>query len=301
MSSVYGIQAVSLNGTQRAGVIGRSSNRQRKIRKDANSGAVHTTLRSPIRTAPKAEITTVELLTWIPVLNDSTDILCKALDGSNGLKMYAGAHDPTKPGYLASSAHRLKTGLRGLLCVDQISYVAGQAAEMTMSAYFKCTDGTTDPITDVTNAALPALPVPTEALILTSLTRGGSAVTAISSLLIKIDHKCTNDKDPECYQAGLPHPVDIITAGVNDAIDISMELETTDLSQGESAGETWVATFTKLGQGGALGTTGVIITASNVYAHHDEEGGKEGSGDTIKIMGETRFDGTNKPLSWSTF
>lgn len=298
--TAYAVQAITLNGSQYSGVVGESSDRQRKIRKDASDGTVHRTLVSAIRTAPKADLRTLALLTMLPVLNDSTDIPCKALNGSTGLVLWGGKADTTKPGYNASGVHRRRTGISGLLCADSISWSPGNAAEMAMSAYFIGATGSTDPLADSDAGTLPSLPVPAEALVLTALTRGGSPITDISGFTVNIDHKCTNEKDPECYSAGLPHPVSILTGGVNDAVDITLDLESTNLSLAESAGETWVATYTKLAQGGTIGSTGVILTFSNVYGHDLAEGGNY-PGKAKKTSGETRFDGTNKPFAWTTF
>jgi hypothetical protein len=190
--TVHAIQAITLNGTQYPGIVGESSNRERKVRKDGSDGLVHRTLLSPIRTAPKASLRALQLKTLVAAMTDSTDILCKNLDGAAGLVLWGAKMDDTKPGYLATSVHRKRTGLRGMICADSIEWSPGNAAEMALSAYFKCTDGTTDPLSDVTNGTLPAQPVPVEALVLASLTRGGNPVTDISRLMIKMrpqDHE----------------------------------------------------------------------------------------------------------------
>src|SRR6185295_980075 len=170
---------------------------------------VHESAHHGMQTAPVAELVTRDL-GFLTILNDSTDIWCKAMDNTNGLECFGGKAASLLPGYAAGSVHLSRKMARGLLLGMGINWSKRGKAELALRGMGTSADGTTAALTPSAVAALPAVPVPDFGWKPSAITINNQTITTIESLNITVDPKPQFE-----YLADLPEPTDVTLAGVN--------------------------------------------------------------------------------------
>ncbi len=289
--TVFGIQAVKLNGTAYAGVRGTQFDRARQVYSDGSDGTVHETHHAVIQAKPTAEFTSVAMKTLLTALgtSGSTEFPLVALNGSTGAVMYGAKAASNAPGYSASAVHVSKTGLNGVVVMESVRWSLGQPAEMGCRILFKSTDGTTDPIT----TALPTQSTNTEAFSLTALTLNGSTVDTVASCEITVDHKFE-----QSFSTGLPYPLDVFGAGPNGRASIRLTAEIMDLAASEGSGAV-SAVFTSLANGGTLGANTVTFTFNGAWTLEESISGGNGGPMAHRMIVRPYYNGSTKPLTWA--
>ncbi len=197
------------------------------------------------------------------------------------------------PGYSASSVHVTKTGLNGVVVMESVKWGLGQAAEMSLRALFKSTDGTTDPITTATNVALPTQSTNTEAFTLSAMTLNGSTVDSCESVELTVDHKFD-----QSFSTGLPYPLDIFGAGPNGRASIRLNADIRDVGFAEGSGAVSLV-FTNLANGGTLGANTVTLTLTGGWALEENITGGNSGAMTKRMVVRPYYNGSTKPLTWA--
>jgi hypothetical protein len=290
--SRFAIQQIRFNNTLYPGISGWNVSPGLDINSDQLDGTVHETAHHLMETAPTAEMTTRNL-GFLSALDGSTDVWLKALDGTNGLELIGGRANSALPGYVSSSTHLSRKGLRGVLMGTGIRWSKKQKAELMLKAMFISADGTTAALASAANIALPALPTPDFGYKLTSLTLNGSNIVTVESLDITCDMRAQFE-----YQTDLPEPIDVSMAGVNGAAMWRLAANIGDADLGSGSG-TVAAVFTKLANGGGLAANTLTVTFNTNYSTEDAVSGQAGSAIGRQLIVRPRYNGTTKPVTWA--
>lgn len=290
--SRFAIQQIRFNNTLYPGISGWNVSPGLDINSDQLDGTVHETAHHAMETAPTAEMTTRNL-GFISTLDGSTDVWLKAFDGANGLELIGGRANSALPGYVGTSTHLSRKGVRGLLMATGVRWAKKGKAELALKAMFTSADGTTAALAAAANIALPALPVTDFGYKLTSLTLNGSSIPGVESVDITCDPKAEFE-----YQTGLPEPVDVIMAGVNGAVMWRLNANIGDADLGAGSGAV-AAVFTRLANGGGLGANTLTVTFNSNYATEEGVGGQAGSAIGRQLIVRPRYNGTTKPVTWA--
>jgi len=289
--SRFAIQQIRFNGTLYPGIAGFQVNPGQEVNSDQLDGTVHETAHHGVETAPVAEMTTRNL-GFLSTLDGSTDAWLKAFDGSNGLELIGGKASSQAPGFQAGSVHLSRKGIRGILLATALSWSKKGKAELTLKGMFVSADGTTAALAP-SAIALPTQPTPDFGYKLTALTINGSAIPAVDSVNITCDPRAEFE-----YQAGLPEPVDVLMAGVNGAVQWRMSATVGDCDLGAGSGAV-AAVFTRLANGGGMGSNTVTVTFNTNWTIEEGVGGSAGSSMTRQLIVRPRYNGTTKPVTWS--
>jgi hypothetical protein len=292
--SRFAIQQIKFNNTLYPGIAGWSFDPGNNISSDAPDSTVHETAHHLMETAPTAEMTTRDL-GFLAVLDGSTDIWQKAMDGTNGLQLIGGKAAANAPGYQSGSVHVARAGLRGSMFGTGISWSKGGKAELGLRAMMFSADGSTASIV-TTAVALPTLPVPDFGWKLSALNINAASIGAVESVGITVDPKAAFD-----YLAGLPEPTDIMMAGVNGPAVWRLAASVGDCDLGSGTGAV-SAVFRRLAIGGGFsGATNSTLTVTLNSNWSIEEGlsGQTGSPMARSLMVRPRYNGTTKPVTWA--
>ncbi len=292
--SRFGIQQIKLNNVLYPGMKGYQLDRGVEVNSEGSDGTVYETTHHVVRRKPMATLSTLSLKAMIAALADGTDFPVVALDAANGLILYGAKQASNAVGYNSSSVHETRTALRGLVYMAGLRWSLGSPAEMELKALFTSSDGTTEPITVSSVAALPTAPTPDFGFALSALTINGSAIGAVDSLDISIDPHFDFD-----YSAGLPEPMAIIGAGSNGKLAITLKAEVGDLDLGAGTGSV-SAVFKRYAIGGGFGTDTVTLTFNTPWSIEEQVGGENGRPMRKSLLCRTRHNGTTKPLTWAT-
>lgn len=291
--SKFSIQAIDLNGVQRAGVRGYQLDHGNQVESDGSDGTVYQTMHNILRTAKTADVTTLAARAMTAVLSGSLDFPMLALDGINGLKMYGALAASNAPGFNAAAVHQLRTGLRGLIYCSGYRWSFPGYLEMNLRAMFYGANGSTDPVSVVGNAALPAQAVPTEKLTLETLTAGAASLTSVRSVDVSIDPKLEFD-----YSTGLPHAVDITGAGAKGHLDVRMEIDADELALGAGTGACSAVFKTVSPNAAGIDATGLSLTLNGGWSLEESAGGSQGSPMNRRLVVRSVYAGITRPFAW---
>lgn len=298
--SIYGLQPVRINhaSNQTKGLTG--ANFQPRIVEESlgADGTLHRTLNRGRRTAPMVALQLLDLAALVTLLSN-TDAPSVALDGTNGCIFAAAKAATDAVGHASGSVHKTIQIARGAAFLKSLTWSPGNLAVAAVDVYGKSADGTTQPWTEVANAALQTQPVTVQGYHLTALTLNSVDILPyIASLTISIDPQAENSED-QCYTGGLPHPTRIATAGANGPVAVSAQVELLDLGATIGAGDL-VATFTLIETDQvALGSSTVVATLKHCYPKDQGVQSQQGSPATRSWLLDARFDGTTKPFAWA--
>jgi hypothetical protein len=227
-------------------------------------------------------------------LNGSLDVPVLALDGTNGLEMFFAQAASSGPGYTAGTTHSRRQAARGLIYVSSIRWSKGSRAEMGLRAMFFSADGNAASITPSSTVALPTLPTSDAAFGLESLTIAGTACPEVDDLELTIDPKFAHE-----YSYGLPEPTSILGAGVKGPADITLSATIGNIASGVGTGSTSFA-LKRFTHGGGFGTDSVTYTLNGAWSLESAADARVGGDATHRLTVRTRYDGTNRPLTWAT-
>lgn len=299
MSTAFGFNQVTVNGTVIPGQVSGSFDRREREDTRADDGQLHQTSSAVMRAAPRAEFQTVALKTLFTLLGTGDEIPFVALNGTTGIKMIGNKIAATGPGPAASTVHAQRAFLAGLLVLDGISWSPGGVASASASAYATTSAGGTDPVVS-TNVAAGTPAVNVERHVLSVCTINGTAVPQVSSLSIQITHQIDNSDDSTCYDLGLPYPVICKEPGAGGATEVIATIETADLTTAFANGA-FVATFAILNHNG-VGTSAATatVTMNTCLVREQSISGSSGQPAGRRITCRATFDGTNKPITLAT-
>lgn len=292
--SRFGIQAIQLNGTIFGGVQGAQYDAGSEVDTAGLDGLQYETMHHETAKKPTVDITTRNLKAIIAALNGSTDLPQLTLDGTNGLLLVGGKSAANAPGYASGSVHVSRRMLRGVIYLAGVRWSLGGKAELSLRALGKgAGTGIDNPITE-SLIALPSQPTPDFGFTLSALTINGSAIAAVNSVDLAIEPNYDFE-----YLAGNPTPVDISGAGVRKEMSISLRADIGDADIGAGTGVCSLV-FTRYAQGGGYGTDTVTFTLNSRWSQEQSFGGQSNSPASRNLLVRTRWDGTTKPLTWST-
>lgn len=289
----FSIQQFKLNNTLYPGASGYQLDRGVEVRSEGSDGTIYETTHQILRRKPAAEISTLSMKTLISALTGGLEFPYLALDATNGLIMYGARQAANAPGYNSSSVHESRTALRGVVWMSGVRWSLGSPAEMMLSGMFTSSDGTTEAVTESHVVALPTLPTPDFGFILSALTVGGSAITAVNSVELSIDPRFDFD-----HSAGLPEPTSINGAGSNGRLAITAKIDVGDIDLGAGTGACSIA-FKALANGGGLGTDTVTFTLNSAWSQEENFGGRNSQPMGKPLMVRTRHNGSTRPLTWA--
>lgn len=287
--TAFAFNIVKLNNAYLTGIRQPDLQLREKQAVAEGDGSIWQTSAPVIRAAPTARFGTVAVKALFTLMTSSTRPPYVALDGTNGMELIGAKINTAAPGYMSTSVHASRKGLRGLLMLAGLSWRPGDVAEATAEAFFYSAAGGTDSLTTSTVAA-PVIPVNTEQLVLASVSQIPSS--KILSWDLAITHQVENNDEVICYDAGLPFPVMLKQPGVGGAVEWMLTVETTDLTTAITNG-TVTSVFNVLnhnGVGHAAGTATVVL--NNPQIREESIGSKPAS---RKITARGTWDGTNYP------
>jgi hypothetical protein len=265
----------------------------------SNDGTLHQTGAAVIRSAPMVSFTSVAVRALFIALGTGDEIPFVALDGTNGIELFGAAINTAGPGYLGSSVHAKRQMLNGGMFLRRVSWSPGDIARAEVDVYGLSSNGTTNPVTAST-AALPTIPTNTEQLVLASVVLNALSLTNVSSFDCSITHQGENNDEDICFSTGLPYPILMKQAGVGGATEVTITIETLDLTSSWTNG-TVVATFKPLlNRGVGLDTTTAVITLNTPTIRETIIRGEDGRAAKRQLVCRGLFDGTNKPLTITT-
>ncbi len=293
----FNIVRINAAANVQTGIKAPSFQRREQYAPMGADGTLHITSDAVMRAAPMASWRTVSVRSLVALLAGSAELPMVALDATNGLELIAGQINTAGPGYLAGSTHARRQMLRGQIYLSGLSWSPGNPLEAAVEAFGISTAGGTDPVGSTAVQALPTLAVNTEQLALSSLTVGGTPVTRVQSYEVQIAHRCENNVEPLCFDAGLPFPVMLAEAGVNGQSEIIATIDTLDLTTVFSSGAVVAAfkTLTALGVGLTSNTTTATLNSSLIREETIEGANGQPAGRRLTIR--ATFDGTNRPLT----
>jgi hypothetical protein len=292
--SRFAIQQIKFNNTLYPGIAGWSFDPGDNINSDALDSTVHETAHHGMETAPTADMTTRDL-GFLGVLDGSTDIWQKAMDGTNGLVLVGGKAATNAPGYQGGSVHVARTGLRGSLFGTGISWSKGGKAELALRGMMISADGTT-PAISTTAIALPTPPASDFGWKLSALNLNGSSIGAVESAGISVDPKAAFD-----YLAGLPEPTDVMMAGVNGPAVWRGTASIGDCDLGSGTGVVSYV-FRRLATGGGFSVAAnstLTVTFNSNWSIEAGLSGQTGSPMSRSLLVLPRYNGTTKPVTWA--
>lgn len=292
--SRFAVQQIRFNNVLYPGVSGWSYDPGDNINSDQLDSTVHETAHHHMQTGPTADLATRDL-GFLSVLNGSTDIWQKAMDGTNGLVLIGGKANANAPGYQGGSVHVGRKALRGSLFGSGINWSRGGKAELGLRAMAYSADGTT-PAIDTTAVALPTPPAPDFGWVVSALTLNGSSIGAAESVGLTVDPKAAFD-----YLAGLPEPTDILMAGVNGAASWRLAASVGDCDLGSGTGAVSVV-FRRLASGGGFSgaaNSTLTVTLNSVWTLEAGISGQSGSPMTRNLLARPRYNGVTAPVTWA--
>lgn len=289
----YAPQAIIINGTTLTGIQSYTLDRREAALSLGADGVLHQTFHAIRRAAPRMDFTTVAAEALAGILGNTDAPMVKL---TSNLDAFWAAQDADKPG-LASSGHKGLRAAAGHVYLTGLRWSGGGGSglEAAASAFFTSSDGTTNPLANITTPTLPTAAA-TEVLTLTACTLGGQTLGRVSSLDITIDPKAENSADM-CYANGLPYPTLMQTAGVGGPIDIGATLETLDQVVTPTDTGTLVAVFTKYAQGGLISADTLTVTLANAMIREETRTAQQGNPSARRFRLWCRLDGVTKPIT----
>ena len=293
---MYGLEAVILDGTTLTGCKGFSLDQREKRTTQGADGTLHQTFHNVQRKAPKVDFSTLAAKQLLSVLTTSLDVPMKNI--GTAVDFNFSRQDDTKPGKNATGHVGSRFTKGHVYCSGFKWSPGGDGLEASCELFGLSSNGTTDPITDIT----PTLVSPTsaESFTLTSLTVGGVAVTKCQAYDLSIAHQGENNDESLCYNLGLPMPTMMKVAGAGGQIAIGGSIELLDQSISPATSGTIVAVFTQTAFGGTLGSATVTLTINAAMIREDTKTAQQGSPGIRRFAFMGRHDGTNRPLTWAT-
>jgi len=292
--TAYGIQAADLNGSQIAGVLDGEYDPREANEREESSGTLHNTAFYGMRTAPRASIRSRDIQQLATLLSGNADVPYVAIGASTHL--YRAKKNTTAPGYDSASEHRRITPAGGGVVLASLGYRPGGFCEAATDWFFAGTDGDTDPMTIVDNVALPTQPTFQNGYVGSALTVGGSSLAQINSIDIGVEHRIENNVQEECYDLGLPYPIELAMPGARGSIIITCEIETQDLTFDPAGGDV-VFTMRRLASGALSGADTVVATLKADRQSQTSDQGSHGTPHTQRIRCVGVYDGVTKPFT----
>lgn len=293
--SRFAVQQTRFNNVLYPGISGWSHDPGDNISSDQLDGTVQESAHHHMQTGPTADLTTRDL-GFLSVLNGSTDIWQKAMDGTNGLVLIGGKANANAPGYQGGSVHLARTGLRGSLLGTGINWSRGGKAELALRGMMISADGTT-PAVDPTAIALPAAPVPDFGWVVSALTLDGDSIGSAESVGVTVDPKAAFD-----YFDGLPEPTDVLMAGVNGAAVWRLAASIGDCDLGGNGTGAVSVVYRRLATGGGFSVAAnstLTITFNSAWSVEAGVGGQVGSPMSRSMIVRPRQNGATKPVTWA--
>jgi hypothetical protein len=295
--TAFAFNLVRLNqaATLLGGVRSPSFDRRDEFSPVATDGTLHQTSNAIIRSMPKISFSTIAVRALFASLT-ATELPFLALDGANGIEVFAAKINAAGPGYAGGSVHAKKQMISGQINLTGVKWSPGNVVEATAEVFGIAATGSTDPVTTNAAVALPTLSANTEQLVLSSLVLGGATMTKITDLDISIGHQTENNDQEICFNTGLPFPIMLKQAGVGGQTEITATVETTDFAAAPTATGTLVATFTAvspLGIGLGSPTATIILAGCIIREESNAAGGPGKRRYTIRAT----FDGATRPVT----
>jgi hypothetical protein len=232
-TAIHNATAVVINGTTLLGITRSSHDYRNKVENQGNSGSTHVRMALVKRAAPMATFSTFAVNSLLGILAPSACDTPNVNLSSNGFEKYSLKNKADGPG-IDSTGHGKASIAKGSVYLDKISWSDGGYVTADATVLGRSTDGTTNPLVEVSNiasASLPSLAAGEELYDLVSATQGGTAIDGLSSFEINFGHKAVNDKEGTggCYTYGLPYPTRILAAPANGPVEITGSFETSDV------------------------------------------------------------------------
>lgn len=297
--SVYALNPLSINGTALAAITEVRYDRRLDIVALGSDGTAHTTYRGIRKCRPLVEFTTLHAKELAALVVGSTDCPMVALNGTTGLNFVGAKMSTTAPGYNASAVHQSYVAARGQVFLNSLRWQANGNLECGCQAFLISADGTTDPVVEASNAALPTQGLASGPFVLYSLTLGGTALTEVASVDLQIDHRAENNIDDQCFSCGLPYPTAVAQAGPNGPIDMTLTVEIPDLGSTVSTAAVSVV-FKRVTQGGVIGTDSVTLALAACMIQAEERRLTQGNAAMRRYVCRPRYDNSTKPLTITT-
>lgn len=298
----FAFNVVKLNGSVLTGIEAPTYDRREERLKAGNDGALHTTTATVIRAAPRAGFATVAVRALLVLLGTGDEVPYVALNGTTGLELIGAQRGTDGVGYAAGTVHPSRLGASGAVFLSGLSWRPRAPMSATVDAFWISAAGGTDPITVSAGVALPTLGLNQEQLGLSSLLIGATDLTnKCAAIDVAIDHRAENNVDPTCFNAGLPFPVQLAGIGVNGHSDVTVTIDTEDLTTAITNGAVVITgkVYNHLGVG--FGATGITVTINGVLAREEAIPGENGATAKRRLVITGTFDGTNKPITVATF
>lgn len=299
----FAFNAIRFNNAMTLGIQAPNFDRREERLKLGNDGALHHTSATIVRTAPKASWSSLAVRAWFTLLGTGDEVPYVAMDGTNGLELIGFKRATDGVGYATGSVHPRRRGLSGSVFLSGVSWRPRQPLVASFDAFWISSIGSTDAIAAADLIASPTISLSQEQLALSSVLFDAVDWTAKAAALdVSYDHRAENNADPTCYQAGLPHPVQLIGVGINGQSDITLTFDTEDLDTAVGTPTTitiQAKVYTHLGVG--LGATGVTMVINKPLIREEAIPGEDGSSAKRRITATGTFDGTNRPGTIATF
>jgi hypothetical protein len=290
----FAIQQIRLNNVLYPGVTGYGIDPGDQVEAQASDGTVHNTAHHLLGAQPMADLSSLSIKSMMSALNGSLDLPLLQLDGTNGLEMFFAKGASNGPGYTAGTTHSRRQALRGSIYVSSIRWSRGSRAEMSLRAMFFSGDGNAASISSSSTVALPTLPVSDAAFGLESLTIAGTACPEVDDLELTIDPKFAHE-----FSYGLPYPTNLKGAGVTGQVDVTLSATVGNIESGVGTGSTSFV-LKRFTHGGGFGTDSVTCTLNGAWSLESAADARVGGDATHRLTVRTRYDGTNRPLTWVT-
>jgi len=270
----------------------RAARRQRRWA-GANGADLHQIYHTVLREAPMGEFSTGDIFALLGILTN-TEAPMAALTSGGLVMTYPSAND-AGPGFASTSTHVRATIASGQAYLESLRITPQAPVEATVMVLGTSADGTTDPLAIANNVAAPTPITDGIAWALSAATLGGSPLTGIASITLTVEHQATTEADP-CYNAHLPYPLRVLSAGAAGQIAIGFQIETYDFRTVFANGTLVLSLKSRNANTPTLASaTGTITIAGALLDQDDRSGATPG---TRTLTGLARFDGTTKP--WTT-
>jgi len=301
MSTAFAFEMVRVNGATLLPGCSAPTAEQRELRRPIGSdGTLHQTGNGVIRRAPKISFQTIAVIAAFDLLGTGDEIPYLALDGSNGIEAIGAKINPDAPGYLGTSTHASRKMVSGALVLSGLSWSPGDVARVTLEAFGISANGSTAAMAEASIAS-PTLATNTEQLVVSAITLAGVSITKAASVELSINHQVENNDEELCYSLGLVEPTMLKQPGVGGQTEISLVVETLDLTTALTANGTCTITLTKINHlGTGYDTETALITLNNCLITEETVRGEGGRAGKRRITCTPTFDGTNRPLTITT-
>lgn len=299
--TAFAFEMVRVNGATLLPGCSSPSAEQRETRKPmASDGTLHITSNAIIRRAPKISFSTVAVIAAFDLLGIGDEVPYLALDGTNGIEAIGAKINTAGPGYLGTSTHASRKMINGALVLSGLSWSPGDVARVTLEAFGLSANGTTAAMADATIAS-PTLALNTEQLVVSAVSLAGVAFTKVASVDLSIVHQVENNDEEICFNLGLPEPVMLKQPGVGGQTEITLTVETLDLTTALTTAGTCTVTMTQVNHNGVgYDTETALVTLNNCLVREEMVRGEGGRAAKRRITCVASFDGTNRPLTITT-